>query len=188
MTVCELLRIKDDVRVMIRKSVILICGLLLCSIGYAETTAFGITLGKTTIDDFKRAYPNAMYEGISQWIKGEVYLVSAEDIDFDGVIREKVIFNPEGKASAILLDMNKNRFDDVHAILAKKYKVVHKEIPYAGNKYVRYANGDDRIELGSPYLSFSMQLIYSDELMQDSFEKGMAEEIKFKEENEAKLL
>lgn len=188
MTVCELLRIKDDVRVMIRKSVILICGLLLCSIGYAETTAFGITLGKTTIDDFKLAYPNAMHEGTNQWTKGEMYLVSAGDIDFDGVIEEKVIFSQEGKASTIILEMNRNRFDDVQAMLAKKYKVVHKEIPYVGNKNVRYANGDDHIELDSPHLSFSMHLMYSDKLMRDSFEKGKSKELMLKKDKETEIL
>ncbi|MEQ4903603.1 hypothetical protein [Enterobacter hormaechei] len=172
----------------IRKSVILICGLLLCSIGYADTTAFGITLGKTTIDEFKRAYPNAMLKGTNQWIKGDMYLVSAGDLDFDGVIEKKIIFSHEGKASTIIIDMNRDRFDDVQDMLAKKYKAVYKEIPYVGDKYVRYANGDDRIELDSPHLSFSMQLMYTDKLMQDSFKKGNAEEIKQKKEKETELL
>ena len=55
-------------------------------------------------------------------------------------------------------------------------KIIKKEIPFVGNKYARYKNDNDFIELDAPHLSFSMSLLYIEKSFEDAYLKMNAEE------------
>ena len=143
---------------------------------YADTTAFGMTLGKTTLEEFRKAYPSSTHEGKNKWTEGQMYSIPVSELDFEGVKSDLIIFNKDGKIAAITLDIDKERFSNVNAMLSKKYKIIKKEIPFVGNKYARYKNDNDFIELDAPHLSFSMSLLYIEKSFEDAYLKMNAEE------------
>lgn len=155
---------------------------------YADTSAFGITLGKTTLDEFRKEYPSAVKEGISDWTDGEIFSVPVNDLNFEGVKGDYVIFTRDGKATAITIDIDKERFNAIHEMLTKKYKVSKKDIPFVGNKFVRYKNGDDVIELNAPHLSFKMNLLYAEKEFMDTYLKRKSEENNKKSSDELNKL
>jgi hypothetical protein len=158
------------------------------SSAYADTTAFGMTLGKTTLDEFKKAYPSATDEGVNQWSDGYMFSIPPDDLNFGGVEGDTVIFGKDEKVVAILFDLKKDRFKEVQKMLANKYKVVKKEIPFVGDSYVRYKSGNDVIELDAPHMSFRMQLRYMDNGFENAFlQQSLAEKEK-KAANESNQL
>ncbi|EJA4333365.1 hypothetical protein MU943_004568, partial [Escherichia coli] len=46
-----------------------------------------------------------------------------------------------------------------------------KNIPFVGNKFVRYKNGDDTIELDAPHMSFDMTLYYAEKNFMDQYKE-----------------
>jgi hypothetical protein len=53
---------------------------------------------------------------------------------------------------------------------------VKKQISFAGDKYAKYQNENDLIELDAPYLAPVMKLTYSEQLFQEAWLKKSAEE------------
>lgn len=148
---------------------------MLPSLAHADTSAFGMTLGKTTLDEFMKEYPSAAKVGKSDWTDGAIYSIPVNDLNFEGVKTDYVIFTQDGKLTAITIDIDKGRFNKIHGMLSKKYKVSSKEIPFVGNKFVRYKSGDDIIELEAPHLSFEMNLLYAEKNFLDVYSKRKSE-------------
>ncbi|EAA4084352.1 hypothetical protein DO628_20860 [Salmonella enterica subsp. salamae] len=161
---------------------------LLSPLTYADTSAFGMTLGKTTLDAFMKDYPSAVKEGISEWTDGEIYSIPAGVLNFDGLKGDYVIFTQDGKLTAITINLDKERFNKIHEMLAKKYKVAQKNIPFVGNKLVRYTNGDDVIELNAPHLSFEMNLLYAEKKFMDVYSKRKTKKESKKDSDELNKL
>ena len=142
----------------------------------ADTTAMGLTLGKTTLQQFTKAYPSAQHEGRSKWSDGDIFSIPNRELGLEGVKNNAVIFNKGGKITAIMLELDKSRFDEIESMLAHKYVVVKKQISFAGDKYAKYQNDEDLIELDAPYLSSVMKLTYSEQIFQEAYLKKSAEE------------
>ncbi|EDK9787504.1 hypothetical protein ABK54_004903 [Salmonella enterica subsp. enterica serovar Shubra] len=157
-----------------RKIFVFLCVFVLSlsnSLVFADTTAFGLILGKTTRGEFKEKYSSAIYDGVSAWTDGDIFSVLADDIEFEGVKGGVFIFNKEGKLTAIIMDFNKSVFDKIQGMLSQKYKVVKKKLPFVGDKFVKYQNDSDVIELISPHLSFDMSLIYAEKSFMKQYEE-----------------
>lgn len=151
---------------------------------HADTSAFGMTLGKTTLDEFTKEYPSAVKEGVSEWTNGAIYSIPTNDLSFDGVKGDYIIFTQEGKLTAITIDIDKERFNKINGMHSKKYKVIKKEIPFVGNKFVSYKNGDDVIELNAPHLSFEMNLLYAEKKFMNDYYKRKSEKDSKKDSDE----
>ncbi|VTP68995.1 Uncharacterised protein [Leclercia adecarboxylata] len=52
-----------------------------------------------------------------------------------------------------MLELDKTRFDEVESMLEHKYVAVKKQISFAGDKYAKYQNENDLIELDAPVFS-----------------------------------
>ena len=146
------------------------------SFARANTTAMGLTLGKTTLQQFIKAYPSSLHEGRSKWSDGDIFSIPNRELGLEGVKNNAVIFNKGGKITAIMLELDKSRFDEIESMLAHKYVVVKKQISFAGDKYAKYQNDEDLIELDAPYLSSVMKLTYSEQIFQEKKKKKSAEE------------
>ena len=146
------------------------------SFARANTTAMGLTLGKTTLQQFIKAYPSSLHEGRSKWSDGDIFSIPNRELGLEGVKNNAVIFNKGGKITAIMLELDKSRFDEIESMLAHKYVVVKKQISFAGDKYAKYQNDEDLIELDAPYLSSVMKLTYSEQIFQEAYLKKSAEE------------
>jgi hypothetical protein len=75
-----------------------------------------------------------------------------------------------------MLELDKTRFDEVESMLEHKYVALKKQISFAGDKYAKYQNENDLIELDAPYLAPVMKLTYSEQLFQEAWLKKSAQE------------
>lgn len=81
--------------------------LFICSFShfsFADTTAFGMTLGKTTKQEVTELYPNSKVSGTSQWTGGEMLQLNKALINFEGLKQIKVLFNDESKVVALFFN------------------------------------------------------------------------------------
>jgi hypothetical protein len=74
------------------------------------------------------------FEGINEWSGGEMYRLSAKDVDFEGARYALAIFDKNGILVAVLTKLNKDRFNSLLDMLQSKYTLIRKEIPFVGNK------------------------------------------------------
>lgn len=142
----------------------------------ADTTAMGLTLSKTTLQQFIKAYPSAQHEGRSKWSDGDIFSIPNNELGLEGAKNNAIIFNQAGRITAIMLELDKTRFDEVESMLEHKYVALKKQISFAGDKYAKYQNENDLIELDAPYLAPVMKLTYSEQLFQEAWLKKSAQE------------
>ena len=142
----------------------------------ANTTAMGLTLGKTTLEQFIKAYPTAQHEGRSKWSDGDIFSIPNNALGLEGAKNNGIIFDTAGRITDIMLELDKPRCDELESMLEHKYVAVKKQISFAGDKYAKYQNENDLIELDAPYLAPVMKLTYSEQLFQEAWLKKSAEE------------
>lgn len=76
-------------------------------------------------------------------------------------------------------------FDRIYQNLAEKYSLVRKDVPFVGDKYVRFEQGDTIIEIDAPHMSFDMAVIYMTADFKKQSEKTSHEEEMQKQKREA---
>ncbi|MFY9995105.1 MAG: hypothetical protein WAK61_08940 [Leclercia sp.] len=147
------------------------------SSAHANTTALGLTLGQTTLNQFTKAWPSAQHEGRSKWSEGDIYSIPTNELVLEGIKSNAVIFNKAGRVTAVVIDIDKNKFDQMHQMLSQKYTVRKHNVSVVGDKYARYENDNDVIELDAPHLSAEMTLTYSEKMFQEAYLKKSAEQL-----------
>lgn len=133
----------------------------------ADPTVFNMELGKTSENEVKEMY-SVVAAGKNYYSNGNFYNIPTHQIDFDGLKNVQVIFDNKGVLVAVLTNLHKSKFDYLNSILSKKYKLVKKEIPFVGNKLVKFRDGGTEIILDAPHLSFEMDMLY---IRSDFFKK-----------------
>ncbi len=161
--------------------------ILFSSTAYADPTIFNMELGKTTEAEVKEMYP-VENNGVNRYSDGNQYLIPVSKIEFDGLKRVSVIFDDKGILVAVLTTLPNTKFDYLNGILAKKYQLVKKEIPFVGTKLVTFKDGDSKIELNSPHLDFDMYMDYIRNDFLKIYEQKKQEEKNQKTKNEASQL
>ena len=154
--------------------------LALCGPAAADPAPFGLAIGKMTVDEFKKKYA-AQPDGINKYSLGPMFIVDTgkSGIHFDGLQELVAIFGEDGKLMVVIGKVQKSRFEAVYDSLRNKYRLVSKDIPFVGNKFAKFRDGNTVIELDAPHLSFTMQVRY----LHQSFLKRF-EEISRKEREE----
>jgi hypothetical protein len=125
----------------------------------ADPTVFGLTLGKTTESEFVKQYP-ANLLGTNTYSNGHVYEVAPANIDFADLRKATVTFDDKGLLVVVSTTFAQGKFDYLNQTLGKKYKLVEKKVPFVGDKDVTYKDGNSKIQLVSPHMSFEMSLVY----------------------------
>jgi hypothetical protein len=125
----------------------------------ATPSPFGLEMGKTTIDDTKKRYQLESH-GKNPVSEGGNFEVITKDIDFDGLQSLNITFNKEGKLVSLSAKLGKYRFDTLMKSMQAKYTLVKQEIPFVGDKYAQFKDGDTVIMLDAPHLGFGMTLMY----------------------------
>lgn len=142
------------------KSMLVLALMFLVNAAQADTTAFGITLSKSTGGDVQSLYKGAkIEEGGSIW-GGRIYDIPSDDVEFDGVKNLLVATDKDGVVVTVFALVSESKLDFLVSSLNKKYHVVKKELPRVGNKYVEYENDGDVIVLKAPHMSFDVELGY----------------------------
>jgi len=134
--------------------------------GNAPARPLGYTLGKSTYDEVKRdlsAKTTVRDNGINKYTHGPM-LAADGDLDLENLKEADLIFGQDKRLAAVLLTFNKlpldANFDPLFQLLASKYTLVEKHIPFVGNKTAKFRQGDVLIDLESVHLSFTIQVVY----------------------------
>ncbi|TDF82392.1 hypothetical protein [Pseudomonas sp. H9] len=136
----------------------------------AEPSVFGLTIGKTTEAQFLKQY-SASQVGTNAFNQGHMYEVAPGSIDFEGLQKVLVVFDAQGSLAGVNAQFPKEKFDYLNQALAKKYKLVDKQIPFVGNKSATYSDGNAKIILEAPHMSFQMNMTY----LTKTFDKAIAD-------------
>lgn len=150
--------------------------LLLPFTSFADPTVFGMTLGKTTEKETADLYSGYSSLGENRYSHGNMYNIPVKDISFDGLQEVTAIFDSNGILVAVLAKLPKEKFDYINSSLKKKYKLISQQIPFVGNKFTKYSNGNTQILLDAPHLSFEMTLSYLQTNFYDDYNKQVTAE------------
>lgn len=142
---------------------------------FAAPAPLGLELGKANVSEMKKKY-TANYLGVNKYSQGEMYSLPASQINVSGVTKATAVFNKKQNLVAILLTMDKHRFDSIHNSLKSKYRVQSKNIPFVGNKKVVYKSGSTEVELSAPHMSFDMSLEYYQDEFINAYKRILQQE------------
>lgn len=146
----------------------------------ASVDVIGITINK---DDKADVYHK--YEIVSE--ENNKLILNPKDVQLDGVIDVMVALKDD-KVKAVLLTLEKNRFDYFYKILKSKYKLVEEEIPYVGDRYALFDKDGIGIFLDSRHLSSNVFLSYMDKEYKNEIIKKKREQDKNKMEHDVNQL
>lgn len=146
----------------------------LATTAQADPTVFGLTLGKTTETEFLQQY-QATPMGINRYSNGPIYEIKPGSIDFEGLQRVVTVFDAQGRLAVVDAQFPKSKFDYLYQALTSKYKVASKQVPLVGNRMVTYQDGQSKIILNSPHMSFELNMTYSTKAFQKAFSDNQRE-------------
>lgn len=146
--------------------------LLISPLLFAETTAFDMTLDKTTVADLKRTYPKShtFYKKVNQY---SAYTISSQAVDFDGLKLLRAIFDEKGKLAIIYTEFPKDKTNYLQTLLSEKYQLVQKSKNAIGDKIIAFETPDAKIILDSRHFTDIITLTYlrnsdADSILQNS--------------------
>lgn len=156
---------------------------LMTAVAVAEPAPFGLEMGKATVDDLKAKY-SAELTGVNKYSLGPMYQLRPGQLGVSGLQKATAIFDSGNKLVAVLTEMPKSKFDQMHQALSSKYRVVSKQIPFVGNKKVVMEDGETEITLDAPHMSFEMEMNYINKSFYESFRRISEEEKRQKRQQE----
>lgn len=137
---------------------------LISSAAFAGTQVLGFEIGVTTPEQVKARVANkgkVEEGGTSSLTSGPVLKSDGAAFEVEGLQTVTYVFGQKNTLVALLMTMNKSKFDSVYSALAAKYKVAKKERPFVGNQSALFNTQDGVIVAEAPHLSFDMTVLYS---------------------------
>lgn len=131
--------------------------------------------GKTSVEE----------AGINKYSEGRMLKAGGSGLEIEGLQEVIFIFDKEDILVGTLMTMGKGSFEKVYGYMAGKYKVVNKNIPFVGNKYVKFKDGNVTIEINAPHMSFEMEVSYFDERLNKAFNTISQQESQQKKKRES---
>lgn len=154
---------------------------------FANPAPFGFELGKATYSEVTAKYP-ATQKGTNAHSQGKVIAVSGSNFELDGLQGDVTFtFDANDKLIYVGLVFNKDKFSDLFSSLSK-YKVIKKVVPFVGNKYAEFKDGDCKIILDAPHLSFSMDLYYITSEFADKIQNAQNQQEKSRKSKQDSML
>jgi hypothetical protein len=162
------------------RSIVFILTLMGNEFAFAGTQVIGFEIGVSTLSQVKTTLnqqTNIKNETTNKWTNGTQFKTDGNSYDIRGLKEVLYIFDEQKKLAAIIMTMEENRFDSVFKAVSPKYKLISKQIPYVGNKYVKLKSQDSIVEIDAPHLSFDIEVRYiRDDLMKKFNEQSTIEE------------
>ena len=152
------------------KKSLLIALSLASTLSIADPSPFGLEIGKASIQDVKGKY-SLTSAGINKYSQGKMYEMNPSELNFQGIQSATLIFSTDEKLLAVLTKMSKHKFDYVYNGLKKKYHLTSKQIPFVGNKKVKFVDGNTEITLNAPHMSFEMDMNYINNDLWSTYQK-----------------
>lgn len=141
---------------------------------HAGIKVLGSEIGVSTIDQVQKlaTTPGSVRNGgMNKWNKGPTLEIQGSNYDIQGLQSVYYVFDQELKLVALVMTMQKHRFDEVFSVLAAKYKTVKKVQPFVGDNYAKFTAPDSVIEIDAPHLGFEMEVRY----MTNAYAKAWAD-------------
>ena len=166
----------------------LICNLFSYMAYATNATALGFELGVATYSQVQKQLSGKTSlsdGGINAYSNGRMLKGDGSGLGIDGLSEITFIFDHSYRLAGVLMtlpkqngmdDMNNTRFRQTLATLSKKYHLVKKDVPFVGDSYAEFRDGNSLIELEAPHLSFTMTLIYETDALHDAFVKKSAKD------------
>lgn len=145
---------------------------------------FGLELGKTSITSAKAQLAGKttlLDGGVNQYSGGTVLVSDGQGLGFEGLKQATFTFDKNGILIAVVLilpktGMQHEGFNKILGMLKGKYKLVQKEVPFVGDAYAKFTQGNCSIELSEPHMSFDISLMYiTNEMKRAIYQKSQQE-------------
>lgn len=153
---------------------ILLSSMLFSSSCFAGVKVLGFELGTSELNQVNSTLTNqtkVTNTGKNKYSHGQMLQTDGTGYSIEGLNSVLYIFDTDNKLSAVILDMDKYKFNDVYSAVASKYKVVSQKRPFVGDQYAKFKDKNATIEIDAPHMSFEMGVRY----MQDNFLKSYNE-------------
>lgn len=171
-----------------RKVVVLVAFIAMAMFGQAvaveKVAPLGFEVGKATLASVRAGVQGAVDGGTNKYSGGPMLKSDGKGFGVDGLNEVTFIFDQGNVLCGVLMEMGKNRFDDIYGFLAGKYKVAEKRIPFVGDKYARFKVGKVTIDVNAPHLSFEMTVNYLTDDMLKTYKETQRRENEAKEKSE----
>lgn len=169
---------------MIKKITFALMSTFAAATAMADPAPFGFELNKASLEQVKAGTTGFSLSGYNKFTGGPMLQGSGAEFGLEGLREVTFVFDGEEVLHGVLLDMPKYRFDAINSHLLGKYTLEEELIPFVGNKYTRYRDGDSTVEIHSPHLSFDMQVIYQTDALELAYETTKAAERQAKQNHE----
>ena len=172
----------------------LVCTLMLAALLLAVSSSawatgpFGLSVHASTPEQLHERFPGAASKGINRWSQGPMFEVPGHRLPLEGARDALFIFSADERLDAVVITMNKNRFNAVRGLLDERYRQTRAQVPFVGDAFVAWREQDVIIELDSPHLGFQMTLSYKSSEFVARFEAGRRAEAEARRQREADQL
>jgi len=140
------------------KVLLLLTILLSNALSYANPSPIGLELDKSNLSDLTKKY-TIIKKQPNHW-DGYNYNIDVKDIQLENISSALIICNDQEVIQAVILSIKKHKFQEFYDMLANKYTVKEKNIPFVGNKLAIFTDDQCTIILDAPHLDFDMELAY----------------------------
>jgi len=156
----------------------------------ANAAPLGVEIGVSTYDQVKRGIGKSTPledRGVNRYSGGKMLAGDGSGLAVDGLKELTFIFDREGMLQAVLLTLDKN-FRPTYEMLRRKYKLVSQRIPFVGDSFARFSQGQSVILLEAPHLSFEMTLSYVSQTFLSAYqERSSADKARREKEQSDRL-
>lgn len=126
--------------------------------------------------------------GVNSYSEGRQLNSDGNGLGVDGVKEIAFIFDKNDKLAAVIMTFPKDAFKETLRTLSEKYKVIERRVPFVGDAYAKFRQGDSIIEMNAPHLSFDMTLMYITSNLDAQAKKKDADAASAKARNQASKL
>lgn len=149
----------------------------------ANPAPLGLELGVTSLAQAKQTLGGKTRladAGTNAYSGGKMLKGDGAGLEVEGLSEITLIFDKSDKLAAVLMtlpkqegmgDLQNGVFKKTLATLSAKYKLVEKRVPFVGDSYAKFRQGNSVIELDAPHLSFNMSLRYLTNDLQAAFNR-----------------
>lgn len=154
----------------------------------ATVAPLGFAVGNATLKEVKAGMPGHAgfsHVGTNNDSGGSVFKAQGRAFDIENLKEAWFIFDKREVLVAVALTMGKNDFNRVYQNLAGKYRLVRKDVPFVGDKYARFQQGDVVIESEAPHMDFTMTVTYMTAGFEKQVDLGRRQKAAQKQKREA---
>ncbi len=125
--------------------------------------------------------------GKNRYSLGPMLKTNGKGLGIDGLRNVTFIFSSSNILNGVIMNIDKNRFQDISNHLKEKYRLFDERNPFVGDRYLKFTSQNNIIEINAPHLSFQMEVTYLTKDLKIKFNRKSEQEKKEKKANEKSL-